>query len=174
MDGPLFIVNVRNNELSATMKRVKNLIDNKNTIKLYDRNSILAEFIDANLQSNIKLNAVHFEVLLSNQLRDKDDILESPDWSIKNPKYQLITLDNSLSNNPSITIRLQSTKFKRALNHPANSKLYRHSDMDLYTMVHPQEFMSGDYKSGLTEEEQDKPIIDPLVWVGPEHRKGDK
>lgn len=174
VDGPLFIVNVRNNELSATMKRVKNLIDNKNTIKLYDRHSILSEFIDANFQGNIKLNAVHFEVMLANQLRDKDDILESPDWSTKDPNYQLITLDNSLSNNPSITIRLQSTKFKKALNHPANSKLYRHSNMDLYSMVRPQEFMSGDYKSGLSKEEQDKPIIDPLVWVGPEHRKESK
>lgn len=171
IDGPMFIVSVRNNELSATMKRVKNLIDNKGTIKLYDRHTILSEFIEANLQGNIRLNAVHFEVMLMNQLRDKDDILESPDWSIKNPKYQLITLDNSLSNNPSITVRLQSTKFKRALNHPANTKLYRHSNMDLYSMVHPQEFMSGNYESGLTEEEQDKPIIDPLVWVAPEHRK---
>lgn len=172
IDGPLFIVSVRNNELSATMKRVKNLIDHKGSIKMYDRHSILSEFIDANLQGNIRLNAVHFEVMLANQLVDKNDILESPDWSVKNPECELITLDKALSCNPSVTIRLQSTKFKKALNHPDNTKLYKHSNMDLYSMVHPQEFM-GNYESSLSEEERDKPIIDPIMWVAPEHRKGD-
>lgn len=168
LSGSLFIVSVRNNELSATMKRVKNLIDHKASMKVHDRASILTEFIDANLQGNIRLNAVHFEVMLMNQIRDKNDILASPDWSTKNPEYQLITLDKALSDNKSVTIRLQSNKLKRGLNHPDNSKLYQSSNMDLFSMVHPQDFMSGDYESSSDGDDRDREIIDPLIFLSPE------
>ena len=163
-DISLFIVNVRNNELSVTMKKVKNLIDHKASIKVHDKNSIIEEFISTNLQGNIRLNAVHFEVILMNQIRG-EDLLTSPDWSQKNPEYQIITLDKALSDNKSITVRMQSNKLKRALNHPDNQRLYQSSNMDLFAMVHPQEFMSREFKSSLPEDQQDKPIINPLFFT---------
>ena len=70
---------IKNNELSRTMDRVKNIINNKNFTKKFDRNSILRNFTETNIEGSIIINAVHFEVLLSNQIRDKDDILEIRD-----------------------------------------------------------------------------------------------
>ena len=80
----LFVIDVKNNELSRTMKSIKNIIDNKKSTKSYDRNSILADFIKTNLSGNIKINSVHFEILLMNQMRSGEDYLELPEWNTHN------------------------------------------------------------------------------------------
>ena len=137
----MFMVNFRNNELSRTMQQIKNIIDNKGSIKNYDRNTVLEAFIDTNIEGGIKLNAVHFEVLLMNQIRNADDILLMPDWSKEEEQCQLITLGDALSNNLSISIRLQNSKVDRTLINPANRRITRASNMDVYFMEKPQEYI---------------------------------
>ena len=144
---PLFVVDIKNNELSATMDKIEKLIDNKTVISQYDRNSILREFINTNIQGNIKLNSVHFEVLLMNQIRDADDPLEKPDWSLTTAKYQILALSKSLSENQSIGVRLQSSKVARALANPANRYICKPSMSDIYYMEQPQEYLSDEFIS---------------------------
>ena len=171
----LFIVEIKNNELSATMNKIEKLIDNKSVIAQYDKNSILREFILTNIQGNIKLNAVHFEILLMNQMRDADDELEKPDWSVPYAKYQILTLSRSLSNNMSITVRLQSNKVNKTLNSPQNSKLCRPSMTDIYFMESPQEYLKDDLVS-----DEDRPVSDklesavtePITFSNPKIRVG--
>lgn len=139
----LFMINFRNSELSRTMQQIKNIIDNKTSIKRYDRNSILEAFIDTNIEGGIQLNAVHFEVLLMNQIRSGDDILELPDWSNPNEECQLLTLNEAISNNLSISIRLQNTTIGKALINPENRRVIKPSNMDVYFMVQPQEYLSN-------------------------------
>lgn len=160
----LFIVDIQNDELSKVMKQVKNLVDNKSSIKSHDRNSILEAFIDANLSGGIKINSVHFEVLLMNQIRAADDILSLPDWTKTDEVYQIITLENALTDNLSITVRLQAPKLKRTLIHPSNRRLSKPSNMDLFTMVHPQDFMTEEFKDSRPEHERDRKIITPLIF----------
>ena len=138
----LFMVNFKNSELSRTMQQIKNIIDNKTQIKKYDRNTILEAFIDTNIEGGIKLNAVHFEVLLMNQLRALDDIFELPDWSKENEQVQILTLGEALANNQSISIILQSNKIDKALINPANRRIHKPSNMDVYYMEQPQEYIS--------------------------------
>ena len=154
-DISLFMIDIQNDELSKVMKQVKNLIDNKQSIRVHNRNSILEAFIDANLAGRIKINAVHFEVLLMNQMRDKDDLLALPDWTLKDAPYQIITLEDALINNLSISVRLQSPKLKRTLTHPSNRRLWKPSNMDLFAMEHPQEFMSSEF---VDNELSEKPV----------------
>lgn len=163
-DISIFIMDIQNDELSKVMKQVKNLIDNKTTIKSHDRNSILETFIDTNLAGRIKINAVHFEILLMNQIRSFNDILELPDWSSPEEPYQIIALGNALTDNLSVTVRLQSPKLKRNLNHPSNRRLYKPSNMDLFCMEHPQDFINKEYKSSLAENERDRKPIKPLKF----------
>lgn len=153
----LFIVEIKNNELSATMNKIEKLIDNKTVISSYDRNSILKEFITTNIQGNIKLNSVHFEVLLMNQMRAADDELEKPDWTVPNAGYQILTLSRSLSNNQSITVRLQSNKVSKTLGNPQNMKLCRPAMSDIYFMEQPQIVLDDDYIS-----DEGKPLSDKL------------
>lgn len=141
----LFIVPTQNDELSKVMKQVKNLIDNKGSIKMHTKDSLLTEFIRANLNGGIKINSVHFEILLMNQMRAANNKLEYPDWNITNAPYQIITLDNSLTNNPRISVRLQSSKLKRTMINPDNNELYRSSMLDLFGLIYPQGFLSGEF-----------------------------
>lgn len=156
----LFIVQVKNNELSATMDKIKKLIDNKTIIEGFDRNSILREFIVTNIEGNIKLNAVHFEVLLMNQIRAADDELDVPDWTVPNAPYQILTLSKSLSENRSITVRLQSNKVSKALANPQNQKISKPSVTDVYFMEQPQEYLDPNIVS-----DEYKPLSDKEVGV---------
>lgn len=160
---PLFTIEVSNSELSKTMKSVKNLIDSKAAIKSHDKDSLLEAFEQANISGGIKINASHFEVLLSNQIRDSRDILQHPDWTVPHQtNYQLITLEDALVNNMSITVRLQSSKLNRTIINPSNRFLYKAGNMDLFYMEKPQMYMSGTFEKNAKNEE--KKVISPIYF----------
>jgi hypothetical protein len=172
----LFVVTIKNNELSATMDKIKKLIDNKSIIESYDRNSILREFIVTNIQGNIKLNAVHFEVLLMNQIRAADDNLEVPDWTVPNEPYKILTLSKSLAENRSITVRLQSNKVSKALGNPQNRFIHKPSMTDMYFMEQPQEYLNDEMISDdyVPKSDKDEGIIQPVSFDNPKLRVGRK
>lgn len=174
-DIQIFAINIKNNELSRTMDKIKKLIDTKSVMKMYDRNSILEQFINTNIQGNIILNSVHFEVLLMNQIRDVDDELEYPNWDIPNQECQLMTLCDSLSRNPSITVRLESTKPGKVLLDPNNRKLYKPSVNDLYFMEQPQEFLNNSdiiSDEDLPESDIERNIVEPISFDNPKIKVG--
>lgn len=180
MDLPaLFIMEIKNNELSRTMDQINKLIDSKKVIEKYDRNTILEEFINTNISGGIKLNSVHFEILIMNQMRDIEDELMMPDWSIPNQEYQILTLSKSLSENRSITIRLQSDRMKKALNNPRNRFITHPAMSDLFYMEQPQEFLedktgeiiSDDYRP---ESDIEEAIIEPVSFENTKVRVGRK
>lgn len=177
MDFPyLFIMEIRNNELSRTMDQIKKLIDNKSIIQLHDRNTILEEFIRTNINGGIKLNAVHFEVLLMNQIRYVDDELLKPHWDVPNEPYQILTLRKSLSNNPSITVRLESDKIQQALRNPQNRFIKQPSITDLFFMEQPQEYLDPDIISDEYKPKSDveNNIVQPITFDNPKIRVGRK
>lgn len=170
----LFIMEVRNNELSRTMDKIKKLIDNKSIINQHDRNSILETFISTNVAGGIKLNSVHFEVLLMNQIRAEDDELESPDWSVPNQRYQILTLSKSLFMNKSITVRLQSSKINKIFQNPKNRFITKPSITDLYCMEQPQEYLNEKILSDENTPKSDieKNIEQPISFDNPKIRVG--
>lgn len=172
----LFIVEVRNNELSRTMNQINKLIDNKTVISKYDRNSILREFIMTNISGGIKLNSVHFEILLMNQIRAADDELEMPNWTIPNAPYQILTLSKSLSENRSISVRLQSEKIASVLKNPQNRFLHQPAISDLFYMEQPQEYLEDD-EDIISDEYKPKSDIEtnieqPITFDNPKVRVG--
>ncbi|MBR6289452.1 MAG: hypothetical protein IKR19_08955 [Acholeplasmatales bacterium] len=170
----LFIIDIKNNELSATMDKIQKLIDNKSVINQYDRHELLRQFTTTNIQGKITLNAVHFEVLLMNQIRSADNIIELPDWSIPNEPYQVLTLSKSLSDNMSITVRLQSSKVSNILRNPDNSKLHKASMSDVYYMEQPQEFLNPEYISDEFKPKSDieKNVRPAVTFDNPKIRVG--
>ena len=171
----LFVMEIKNNELSQTMDKIKKLIDVKSVMKDYDKDSLLREFTNTNILGKITLNAVHFEVLLMNQIRDFDDELEKPDWNLPNASYQILTLSNSLAHNPSITVRLQSTTPSKVFLDPNSRNLYKPSVDDLYFMEQPQEFLEN--KDIISDEDvpddgSERNIIEPISFDNPKIRVG--
>lgn len=163
----LFVIDVKNNELSKTMKSIKNIIDNKKSTKSYNRNNILEDFVKTNLSGNIKMNSVHFEILLMNQIRNAQDILELPDWSKENEECQILTLNEALSNNRSISVRLQASKIAKSITHPENRRLHKASNMDLFYMEKPQEFMTDEYQVSTykPKEIRESVKVNPIYYI---------
>ena len=137
----VFTVKIQNKELQRTLERSKHIIDREKDTSSFTKDEIVREFITANTDGGINVSAIHLEVLLSNQMRDPDDILSPPNWHIKNAPYKILTLGSSLNNSPSITTNLEYQRIGKTLVSPLSSKKKKPSVFDLYFMEKPQEFM---------------------------------
>lgn len=164
----IFYMHVQNKELSRTLKRTKQIINKAAETSKYDRNSILTELITTNTEGNIHLNAVHLEVLLANQIRSNEDILEKPNWEVKNAPYNILTLSSSLTNNPSITCTLEYMKIGAILTSPLSTRKRKASVNDVFFMLQPQNYLDNTvhmvddhYKmrDDAEDDERHKPLI---------------
>lgn len=139
----LFLMHIKNNELSRTLERSKAIINKNDETKMFDKDTILEEFMNVNIEGGINLDAIHMEILLANQFRSADDVLEKPDWSRENEPYQILTLGGSLTNNPSITVTLEYQKVAQTLVSPLSSRKKKPSFLDIYFMEQPQKSLEN-------------------------------
>lgn len=142
----LFLVHISNDELSATLEHVKGIINKYPKIEGMTKDRIIQEFMTATINGGLNVDAVHLEVIISNQIRlglKEDEILEKPQWEFEDAPYVLINLDTALKNNPSITNTLEYQKISKTLYSPLSYKKNKPSQMDLFFMNKPQEFMSS-------------------------------
>ena len=104
---------------------------------------------------------------MSNQIRDADNILERAKWYEYNPRYEILSLNRSLTCNPSVTISMSYQKVSRLLYNPLTFKKNGSSFMDLFFMEKPQYAIKG-----LPNPNEDKvyirkdgEFIDPMVYI---------
>ena len=111
-----------------------------------------------------------------NQIRYVDDELLKPHWDVPNEPYQILTLTKSLSNNPSITVRLESNKIQQALRNPQNRFIKQPSITDLFFMEQPQEYLDPDIISDEYKPKSDveNNIVQPITFDNPKIRVGRK
>lgn len=142
----LFLVHISNDELSATLEHVKSVINKYPKIDGMTKDRIVQEFVTAVINGGLNVNAIHLEILLSNQIREglsDEEILEMPHWEFEEEKYALVNLDTALKNNPSITTTLEYQKISKTLYNPLSFKKNKPSQMDLFFMRKPQDFMTS-------------------------------
>lgn len=145
-DINLFLIHISNDELSATLEHVKSIINKYPKLDGMTKDIILQEFVSAVLNGGLNVDAIHLEVLLSNQIReslDEDGILEFPSWEYDNAKYALVNLDTALKNHPSITTTLEYQKVSKTLYSPLSYRKTAPSQMDLFFMNKPQDYMES-------------------------------
>ena len=150
---PLFTVQIFNNDLNAILEKIQGTINNKGKMKDMDKDGILQMLLNNLKEGGLDLSSVHAEVILSNQLRDNDDILEYPNWAVPDQKYKLLTLKGALKDNPRIGVSLAFESIKRMLYNPLTFRKTKASTFDLFYMVKPQEFLYD--KSNIIQKEPD-------------------
>lgn len=106
-DAVLFVVEIKNKELTEPIKIIERVLNKKNTASnsLSDICQMLAEsFIDI----GIIVNLVHIEATVKGLIRKKSNILEYPDWSRNGDPndYMVLPVDSGLRNNPSALVSL--------------------------------------------------------------------
>lgn len=152
--GAIFLIKISNNEISAALDYVKSIINKKAITETMDKDELTQAFVEAVLDGGLNVSAIHLEVILCNQIRDKDDILEMPNWDFKEESYQMLTLDHALINSPSVTKRLSYQNIARSFFTPGTYKARKASSIDLLFMKQPQLYIdeskidtSNDYRS---------------------------
>lgn len=141
----LFIVKISNVELSQALEDVISCIDRQSVINiLQTKDAVLQKLIHDVNKSGLDTESVHLEVLLSNQCRSKDNILENSQWEYENEPYQMLALKDALTNHPSIGISLEFNKQAKALYNPLSYKKHKPSVVDLFYMEQPQNYMSSE------------------------------
>ncbi len=152
---PLFIVNIQNNELSKTLEHLEHLLNNNGTMKGLDLPMLLQELIKTVIDGGLNIASVHLELIVSNQVRDPNNILERVKWWMDNPPYEILSLNKALTFNPNITISLSYQKVAKTLYSPISFKKKAASFMDLFFMERPQFAIRGE------EEPKDPPYRKP-------------
>lgn len=145
-DEPLFFIVLHNNDLMKALEDVKDCID-KNEItksKGMTKDKIVNKFINTIIVSNLSIQAVHLEVILMNQIRALDDVLEKPHWEYPNEEYQILTMRQALDKNPSVIISLMNEKLEKTFYMPLTFKKTAPSFVDLFFMESPQMFINND------------------------------
>lgn len=141
--GGLFIIPIENNELSKTLDHLTNLLNKNSTISSFDVHALFQAVVDTVIEGGLNIASTHLEVIMSNQIRDKDDILKKARWDLYNPNYEILTLNRALTCNPSVTISMSYQKVSKLLYNPLTFKKHGSSFMDLFFMEKPQYAING-------------------------------
>ncbi|MBP5595732.1 MAG: hypothetical protein J6Y02_10145 [Pseudobutyrivibrio sp.] len=167
VDMPILLVIIHNNELSKAMERIMHIIDKNAVTKSMDRHQLLQTYIEAIIEGNLDTAGVHCEVILSNQLRDAENILECPDWSVYDAPYQILTLNGALTNHPSVVVSLMYQRLSKTLYTPLTFRKNKPSFLDLFFMVKPQDYLynTEHIVEGRATEDDAPKIINPFIHI---------
>ena len=165
-DTQLFFTKIQNNDLGKNLDIFNDLINKKAITKSYTKDTLLEKLLETVIKGGIKCQSVHLEVILSNQIRSVHDRLKTCNWMNPNEEYELLTLNEALTDNPSIIISLVYQKLGRTLFNPSSFKKTAPSIFDLFFMRKPKKFLNADHEIW---DESNKPLIKPgecpIMWV---------
>ena len=162
--GGLFIIPIENNELSKTLDHLTNLLNKNSTISSFDVHGLFQAVVDTVIEGGLNIASTHLEVIMSNQIRDKEDILKKARWDLYNPDYEILALNRALTCNPSVTISMSYQKVSKLLYNPLTFKKHGSSFMDLFFMEKPQYAIMG-----METPKKEFPVIDgntiyPIIY----------
>ena len=140
-DNPLFYIKINNNEISKTMDNIINIINKSAVTENLSKDEALQSLVDLTIEGGLNIASVHLEVILANQLVRPDDILKKPNWNDPNATYRLLTLNQALTNNPSVIIGLLYKDLKKVLYTPLTFTKNKPSFFDLFFHEQPQVYM---------------------------------
>lgn len=144
-DSNLFVMYMHNDELSKTLNMIKSLLNKDEITRSHDRHSILQAVSESVIEGGLDIDSIHLEVILSNQIRAEDDILQEPQWEYPDEPYTLLTLNKALLYNPSPIISLTHEKIGKALYNPLTFRKNKPSFLDLFFVEKPSEFISASH-----------------------------
>lgn len=164
-DKNLFFIEVVNNELSRTLDRIKNVLNKKAEIKkLVTKEAVTQELIDTIIEGGLTIDAIHLETILSHQCVSAESILLEPEWQYINAEYRMVTLNERLRDNPSVTVSLMYKDINKLLFYPLTFIKSKASVLDLFYMTKPQNYMSMRPEvSNLVDDKEPDGNIKPFI-----------
>lgn len=177
-DEPLFFIVLHNNDLMKALDDVKDCIDKNDITRGKDvtKDTLINRFINTIILSNLSIQSVHLEVILMNQIRDFENVLEKPKWHIPGAEYQILTMKQALDKNPSVVVSLLNEKLEKMFYMPLTFKKNAPSFVDLFFMEQPQMFINNpdvvdgsiEYKDYSADDGINKKLINPIQRLSQE------
>lgn len=165
-DINLFYVKMENNDIGKSFDMFKDIINKKDITKSYTIDQIMLQLLNVCIKGNIHCRSVHLEVILSNQIRAKDDRLQRPDWRYYNNDYEILTLNEALTDNPAVVYSLVYNKLGKALYSPSTFQKQDPSIFDLFFVHKPKKFLTADHEiygeqqaSLIDKEKKENPMV---------------
>ena len=141
-DDILFFIKINNNEISKTMNSIINIINKSSVMAKYNKDEALQSLVDLVIEGGLTIDSIHLEVILSNQMVDPNNVLKKPNWNNSNAKYKMITLNQALTNNPSVVVSMLYKDLGKVLYNPLTYTKNGPSFFDLFFCEDPQNYMS--------------------------------
>ena len=165
-DKNLFFIEVSNNELGQSLARIRNIINkNSEVARLKTKDAITQELVTAIIEGGINIDAVHLEVILAHQCVSAESNLLEPEWQYPNATYRMISLNDKLRDNPSVTVSLMYKNIGKALYYPLTFEKHAPSVVDLFYMTKPQNFMSMEpEESNIKDDKEIEGPIKPFTY----------
>ena len=126
------------------MNDIINVINKASVTENMTKDEALQTIVDLVIDGNLDIDAIHLEVILSNQMVTKDDILKKPNWNNPNVEYRMLTLNQALTNNQSVVISLLYKDLQRVLYNPLTFTKHAPSFFDLFFCEQPQLYMNDE------------------------------
>lgn len=145
-DKVLFFIKLQNNDLGKNLDIFNDLINKRAITKSYTKDQLLERLLDTVINGGIEAQAVHLEVILSNQVKSAYDRLKEPDWSNPDEEYEILTLNEALTDNTSVINSLIYQKLAKTLYYPLTYKKTAPSIFDLLFMRKPKKFLGADHE----------------------------
>ena len=162
---PIFLVKMENNDLGKSLDEFNELINKKAVTKQFNIPELLQKIQLNTKKGGIHCTSVHLEIILMNQVRSAKNRLMMPNWRNYNEPYEVLTLNEALTDNPSIIISTTYRKLAKALNYPLSFEKYAPSIFDLFFMRKPKKFINVDHEVlDIPNQSSQKPFTSPVVY----------
>lgn len=145
-DIELFLLKIQNNDLGKSLDIFTDTINKKAVTKSYDKDTIVEALQDAAIQGGVKCQSIHLETIMASQICADTSRLEMPDWSNPDAKYEILTLNEALTDNKSVIVSLDYQKLAKALFYPLNKKKTAPSILDPFFMDKPKKFLNAQHE----------------------------
>lgn len=145
-DISLFLLKMENNDLGKSLDMFDDLINKKDITKQFNAHELVERVQKYILKGGIKCKSIQLEVLISNQIRNINDRLLMPNWYNANEPYEILTLNEALTDNPSPIVSLTYRKLSKTLNYPLSFRKISPSIFDLFFMRKPKKMINSNHE----------------------------
>lgn len=128
LDEPIFTFQPNNNEISASLQKILDLIESSEHLGILDYNDFVNKFVELLIENDLNISSVHAEMITSVLIRDLSNNNNRPDFTkgeIDN--YEILRVSKAILNGPLST----SLAFERISDQLANVGTYLKSNKSL-------------------------------------------
>jgi hypothetical protein len=132
-EGSVFTLVMENNELSASLQNILDLVESTSHLGIDDPVMIYNKFSELLEESSIQLNLVHAELILRCLIRDPNDLTHRPDFTTGEwPESVVLRVTEALLKSPSVAISLAFERVKKQFTSPETYEKDLDSVMDVF------------------------------------------